>query len=684
MAGTRNAAGKNGYGADAIEMLEGLDAVRKRPGMYIGGTGPEGLVHLLWELIDNAIDEAAAGHATRVGVAFHADGSYEVADDGRGIPTGRHAKKRVSALEVVFTELHAGGKFGGGAYAASGGLHGVGASVVNALSRRLVVEVERDGLRSRLCFNERVAGQFDDQDTFRRTHDLEAVAKVPRSRTGTRVRFWPDTDIFEEGAAIEVADVRGRLEQMSFLVPGIEIVLADRRRGASGEPQVFKSKLGLADYVESMSVGEPVTDVITLSGTDSFVEKVPVGGKLTEVSRECQVELAYRWVKGFDTTLVSFVNTIPTSDGGTHVAGFERALTYVTNNSLLGEAKKLKRFKDDGRSLKEDVQEGLVAVLKVTVPEPQFRGQTKRELGTPAVQSVTYNVVKAGLENWLRTGKKTQVNALRDKVIAAITTRLTQRQQREALRRASALGSAGLPPKLADCRTTDVASSELLIVEGDSAAGPTKEGRNSETQAVLPIRGKIINAGKANLKQVLDNAEAEAIFTALGAGSGKDFNLDACRYGRVVILADADVDGAHIRCLLLTLFFHFTRPLLAAGRVYVAMPPLFTVSEKGRNPAKHYAYEDVDRIRICDALDAAGKTYTVGRNKGLGEMDVDELAYTTLDPATRVLRRVTIDDAAAMVDATRRFETLMGRDVEERRNFIVANSALFDREALDI
>jgi DNA gyrase subunit B len=671
------------YGASAIQMLEGLEAVRKRPGMYIGGTGSDGLSHLLWELIDNAIDEAAAGHAHHIGVTFHDDGSYEVTDDGRGIPIDRHPKKKVSALEVVFSELHAGGKFGGGAYTASGGLHGVGASVVNALSRRLVVEVERDGARWRLTFVDRQPGRVTD-DKFVKTHELERVASVPAGRTGTRVRFWPDTDLFDPEATITAAQVRNRLGQMCFLVPGLEIILVDRREGA-GPPEVLTSKLGLADYVEHLSVGEPITDVVTLDGEGAYEEVVPVDGKMRPVDRVCRVEAAFRWVKGYDTTLVSFVNTIPTPDGGTHVAGFERAFTYVVNDALqLGEAKKLKKFKDEARATRDDVQEGLVAVLKVTVPEPQFRGQTKRELGTPAVQRVTYDAVKAGLAEWFERGRKTQVDGLRSKIVGAIEVRLTQRQQRENLRRASALGSTGLPAKLADCRTTDVDASELLIVEGDSAAGPAKQGRNSEVQAVLPIRGKIINAGKATLKQVLDNAEAEAIFTALGAGSGPEFNLAACRYGRVVILADADVDGSHIRCLLLTLFFHYTRPLLEAGRVYVAMPPLYTIKEGGRDGAKHYCYGEPERDEVLARLEAAGTRYTITRNKGLGEMDVAELAATTLEPATRVLRRVTMGDAAAAAAAAEAFEVLMGKDVESRKAYIIQNSALLPRDELDI
>ncbi|MGD9751324.1 MAG: type IIA DNA topoisomerase subunit B [Acidimicrobiia bacterium] len=664
-------------------MLEGLEAVRKRPGMYIGGTGSDGLSHLLWELIDNAVDEAAAGHASKVTVTFHDDGSFEVEDNGRGIPIDRHTRKKVSALEVVFTELHAGGKFGSGAYAASGGLHGVGASVVNALSRKLVAEVDRDGGTHRLTFVDRAAGRFDG-NRFRKGHDLEVVAKVPVWRTGTRVRFWPDTDIFDADAAISYPAVRDRVAQMCFLVPNLEVTLVDRREGATGEPERFVSKRGLVDYVEHLSVGEPITEILTITGDGTYEENVPVDGKMAVVARQCHVELALRWVKGYETKLISFVNTIPTTDGGTHVAGLERAMTFALNDKLaLDDAKKLKKFKDEARATREDIQEGLVAVLKVTVPEPQFRGQTKRELGTPKVQSITYDVVKTGINDWIATGKKSHINAVRDKLIAAVEARLVSRQQRETLRRASALGSTGLPDKLADCRSTDVGETELLIVEGDSAAGPTKAGRNSEFQAVLPIRGKILNAGKATMKQVLENAEAEAIFTVMGAGSGADFDPAAARYGRVVILADADVDGAHIRCLLLTLFYSYMRPLLEQGRIYVAMPPLFTIKETSGAKTKHFAYDDADRQRICDGLTAAGKNFKIGRNKGLGEMDVDELAQTALDPETRVLRRVTLDEGEAAAAATA-FDVLMGRDVGPRRDWIVERSAFVDREILDI
>ena len=408
-AATAKGAGKKsgtGYDADAIQTLEGLEAVRKRPGMYIGGTGSAGLTHLVWELIDNAVDEAAAGHCNRIEVTFHRDKSVEVSDNGRGIPIDKHPKLKVSALEVVLTELHAGGKFGGGAYGASGGLHGVGASVVNALSTQLVAEVDREGFTWQLSFLDRVAGHFDSRDRFKPDHELAKTKKIAPKRTGTRVRFWPDWDIFDADATIDIEHVRQRVSQMCFLVPGLKVVLLDKRSGSSDEPEEFVSRGGLADYVDYLSLDENVVEVITLTGNGTFEEKVPVDGKMSTVQRDCRVDVAMRWIKGYDTTLLSFVNTIPTSQGGTHVAGFERALTYTITDVLLSNTRKLSSLAKTGddKAKKEDVQEGLVAVVKVTFPEPQFRGQTKQELGTPSVQSIVYDIVKTGLSDWLNPG----------------------------------------------------------------------------------------------------------------------------------------------------------------------------------------------------------------------------------------------------------------------------------------
>ena len=674
-----------GYDADAIQTLEGLEAVRKRPGMYIGGTGSQGLMHLVWELLDNAVDEAAAGFADRVDITLHRDNSVEVADNGRGIPIDRHAKRKVSALEVVLTELHAGGKFGGSAYGASGGLHGVGASVVNALSTRLVAQVDRDGHTHELGFNERVAGQFSGS-TFTAGHHLEKVKRISKNKTGTRIRFWSDRDIFDPEARFDVDQVRDRVVQACFLVPGVKIRVVDKRSGGSAEPFEFVSRGGLADLVDHLSSGGNACEVITLSGIDTFTERVPVNGKMSDVQRECLVEVALRWVKEYETRVESFVNTIPTSHGGTHTAGFDRALTRAVNDVLLKDTRKLAKLARDNkhRAIKEDVQEGLVAACKVVFPEPQFRGQTKQELGTPAIEKIVYDVVKRGLTDWFTaSGPRTHVTAVREKLSNAVINRVSSRQMLETRRRAASMGSTGMPDKLADCRRHGP-DSELIIVEGDSAAGPAKAGRDAEYMAILPLRGKVVNAGKATMKQVMDNAEAQALFTAIGAGSGRDFDLESARYGRIVILCDADVDGSHIRCLLLTLIHEYMRPLLEAGRVYVAQPPLYSCRQ---GDTVHRAFSDEERDEITARLTKGGRkaeNLRWNRFKGLGEMNVEELAECALDPETRILRRLTMDDGAAAGHAAELFETLMGADVARRREYLIANSALLDPAALDV
>ncbi len=674
-----------GYDADAIQTLEGLEAVRKRPGMYIGGTGSQGLMHLVWELLDNAVDEAAAGFADRIDITLHRDNSVEVADNGRGIPIDRHTKRKVSALEVVLTELHAGGKFGGSAYGASGGLHGVGASVVNALSTRLVAQVDRDGHTHELGFNERVAGQFSGS-TFTAGHHLEKVKRISKNKTGTRIRFWSDRDIFDPEARIDVDQVRDRVVQACFLVPGVKIRVVDKRSGGSAEPFEFVSRGGLADLVDHLSSGGNACEVITLSGIDTFTERVPVDGKMSDVQRECIVEVALRWVKGYETRVESFVNTIPTSHGGTHTAGFDRALTRAVNDVLLKDTRKLAKLARDNkhRAIKEDVQEGLVAACKVVFAEPQFRGQTKQELGTPAIEKIVYDVVKRGLTDWFTaSGPRTHVTAVREKLSNAVINRVSSRQMLETRRRAASMGSTGMPDKLADCRRHGP-NSELIIVEGDSAAGPAKAGRDAEYMAILPLRGKVVNAGKATMKQVLDNAEAQALFTAIGAGSGRDFDLESARYGRIVILCDADVDGSHIRCLLLTLIHEYMRPLLEAGRVYVAQPPLYSCR---LGDTVHRAFSDEERDEITARLTKGGRkaeNLRWNRFKGLGEMNVEELAECALDPETRILRRLTMDDGAAAGHAAELFETLMGADVARRREYLIANSTLLDPAALDV
>ena len=674
------------YDADAIQTLEGLEAVRKRPGMYIGGTGSPGLTHLLWELIDNGVDEASSGFANKIEVTLHRDRSIEVADNGRGIPIDLHAKKKVSALEVVLTELHAGGKFGGGAYGSSGGLHGVGASVVNALSQKLVAEVDRDGHTHQLSFKERVPGHFNG-GRFKKSHTLDKIKRISKNKTGTRIRFWPDFDIFDDEARIDWDEICERVTRSCFLVPNLKVKVVDKRTGGAEEPFEFVSRGGLADLVDSMSIGENVSGIVSLSGIDTFTERVPVDGKMTEVERECTVDIALRWVKGYDNQVASFVNTIPTSEGGTHMAGFDKAMTRAVNDVLLAGTKQLARLAKENKhkATKDDVREGLVAAVKVTFPEPQFRGQTKQELGTPSIEKIVYSVVKEGMTEWF-TGvgaKKVHVDNVRKKLANAVINRVTSKQALDNKRKAASLGSTGMPDKLADCRTHGE-NSELILVEGDSAAGPAKQGRNSENVAILPLRGKIVNAGKATTKQVLDNTEAQSLFAAMGAGSGKDFNIADCRYGRLVILCDADVDGSHIRCLLLTLIYNYMRPLLEYGRVFAAQPPLYTVKI---NDVTYHAFTDEERdeqtAEICKGTTRRPENVNWQRFKGLGEMNVDQLAETALNPETRILRRLTMEDAIEAKQADNMFEILMGSDVSRRKDYVIRNSALMDREALD-
>ena len=679
------------YDADSIETLEGLEAVRKRPAMYIGGNGSEGLMHLVWEIVDNAVDEAAADFAKKIDITLRRDGSIEVADNGRGIPVDKHPDRDVSALEVVFTELHAGGKFGEGAYKASGGLHGVGASVVNALSTRVDVEVRRDGYVHELSFKDQEPGHFVG-NKFTPGSNVRPTARRTRA-TGTRVRFYPDRDLFHPEARVDADEVRRRVQQMCYLVPDLKMTVVDSRPGEGSEPFTFVSRGGLADLVKAQSEhigGDAVSGVITVNGIERFTEKVPVDGRIIEVERECTVEIALRWMAGYDNDVVSFVNTIPTPSGGTHLAGFDKALTRVVNSVLLKDNRKLAALsrqhkKSKTSATKDDLREGLVAAVKVTFSEPQFRGQTKQELGTPAVEGIVARVTYEQLKEWFEPGggPRTQVKAIGDKVAAAVANRVASKQMLDTKRKAASLGSTGMPDKLADCRVHGD-EAELILVEGDSAAGPAKRGRDSEFMAILPLRGKIVNAAKASPKQVLDNAEAKAIFTAMGAGAGEAFDIDDARYGRIVILCDADVDGSHIRCLLLTLIHKYMTEMLVQGRVFSAQPPLYTARVGDKT---YRAYSDEERDRITDEL-CRGKRKRDNvkwqRFKGLGEMNTDELRHCALDPATRTLRRLTMADAEQAGNAAEMFDVLMGSDVSVRRDYLIANSSLVDTEMLDI
>ncbi len=679
------------YNARDLAVLEGLDAVRKRPGMYIGSNDGRGLMHCLWEIVDNGVDEAIAGHAKKVQVTLHPDGSVEVSDDGRGIPVDIEPKTKLSGVEVVMTKLHAGGKFGGTSYAVSGGLHGVGASVVNALSERLDVEVDRSGKTYGVSFRRGVAGEFDGPQpgaAFQRRHGLRVIGTVPRSRTGTRVRWWADPQVFTKDAEYDVQALRDRLIQTSFLVPGLTVTLRDLRGGEDVES--FTHKGGVTEYVEHLSSGDPVTGVVRLHGAGHFHETVPVldaQGHMTsqEVERELTVDIALRWMGGYDTDVRSFVNVIATPKGGTHVAGFERALVKVLNEQA--KAARVLRSADESIT-KEDALEGLVGVVAVRVPEPQFEGQTKEILGTPAASRIVSQVVAKELAKWIANpprGEKASSKALLEKVAGAMRARVAARTQRDTQRRKTALESSALPAKLVDCRSEDIERNELFIVEGDSALGTAKMARDAEFQALLPIRGKILNVQKASLADMLKNAECAAIIQVIGAGSGRTFDIDQARYGKVILMSDADVDGAHIRCLLLTLMHRYLTPLLEAGRVYAAMPPLHRIEalgSGGKPGAVHYTFTDGEMRSTLKDLEKKGRRWRdpIQRYKGLGEMDAQQLRETTMGFGTRQLRRISVKDAAV---ASEVFDLLMGSDVAPRKEFIIAGAGSLDRGRID-
>ncbi|RJL34410.1 DNA gyrase/topoisomerase IV subunit B [Bailinhaonella thermotolerans] len=680
------------YTARHLSVLEGLEAVRKRPGMYIGSTDSRGLMHCLWEIVDNAVDEALGGHCTRIDVTLFADGSVEVRDNGRGIPVDIEPKSGLSGVELVMTKLHAGGKFGGGSYAASGGLHGVGASVVNALSARLDVAVDRDGRTHALSFRRGVPGVFDGEGPkakFKKKSGLVEAGRVAKRVTGTRVRWWADRQIFLPDAEISVEELHARARQTAFLVPGLTVAVRDER-GEEPAEEEFRFDGGIAEFTEFLARDEAVCDMLRFEGVGHFTETVPVlddQGHMTsaEVQRELSVDIAMRWGRGYDTTLRSFVNVIATPKGGTHVAGFERALVQTLNEQLR-ETRLLKN--GDDPVTKEDALEGLTAVVTVRLPEPQFEGQTKEILGTSAASRIVAQVVRKELRAALTTQKraqKQQMRAVLEKIVAAAKARVAARTHRENQRRKSALENSALPAKLVDCRSDGVDRSELFIVEGDSALGTAKLARDSEFQALLPIRGKILNVQKASVADMLKNAECAAIIQVVGAGSGRTFELEAARYGKVILMADADVDGAHIRCLLLTLVHRYMRPLLEAGRVFAAVPPLHRIelTNPGRGQEKYlYTYSDAELHKTLRDLEKRGKRWKepIQRYKGLGEMDADQLAETTMDPSRRLLRRIRVEDAEA---AERVFNLLMGNEVAPRREFIVNSAAEIDRDQID-
>ncbi len=786
------------YDADSLTVLEGLDAVRKRPGMYIGTTDSQGLMHCLWEIIDNAVDEALAGACDHIIVTLHDDGSIEVADNGRGIPVDVEPKTKLTGVEVVLTKLHAGAKFGNASYNAAGGLHGVGSSVVNALSLRLDVEVDRDGKTHHMAFRQGHPGVYSDADPehpspaspFKRTRknkptELEIIGTVSPKTTGTRVRYWADPEIFNSTAHFSYEQLIDRVRQTSFLVPGLKITVIDEHvpegesanieeidspednlvENNAAEDNIAENNLlenqpdniddsavefeelesetalededksedsesednkseestaqsianaesansvqnkhhprvieflhngGVKDFVDFLSKGEAVSDIWRISGEDTYIEEtqaVDSSGELhaQQVTRKCGVDIAMRWVNGYDSTIISFVNVVETPGGGMHVDGFMQGLTKQIRKAVEDNARKLKvNLKDANTKIeRDDIMAGLVAVVTVRIAEPQFQGQTKDVLGTAQVKPIVMKMTDAQFGEMItgsKRGFKEQSSRVLEKIVSEMHARIQARKTKEVTRRKNALESASMPPKLSDCQPGNDDVAELFIVEGDSALGTAKAARNSAFQALLPIRGKILNVQKASLAQMLSNKECAAIIQVVGAGSGASFDISQARYNKIVMMTDADVDGAHIRILLLTLFYRYMRPLIEHGHVYAAVPPLHRIALAGKRKGEYiYTYSDDELAGKLDDLQAKGIDFNsdIQRYKGLGEMDADQLADTTMDPRTRMLRRIRMEDAQ---QASEVFDLLMGDDVPPRKQFIVDNADDFDRSKID-
>ena len=758
---------KDNYGAGSLTVLEGLDAVRKRPGMYIGTTDSQGLMHCLWEIIDNSVDEALAGVCNHIVVTLHSDGSVEVADNGRGIPVDIEPKTKLTGVEVVLTKLHAGAKFGNSSYGASGGLHGVGSSVVNALSSRLDVEVDRDGKTHHMSFHQGHPGVYTDADSehpspdapFKRTRknrptELEIIGKVSPKTTGTRIRYWADPEIFNDTAEFSYEQLIDRVRQTSFLVPGLKITVIDENipetgdesvdemlevddiaNAAGDEPQEiaesdesehdaagheeaaeqieeadvaaqpqgskythsrieeFCHTGGVKDFVDYLSKGEAVSAIWRITGEDTYVEETQAvgdGGELhaQKVTRNCAVDIAMRWTNGYDTTMRSFVNVVETPGGGTHVDGYLLGLTKQIRKAIEDNARKLKvNLKDSNMKVeRDDILAGLVAVVTVRIAEPQFQGQTKDVLGTAQVKPIVSKMTDRQFGEMItgsKRGYKEQSGRVLEKIVGEMHARIQARKTKEVTRRKNALESASMPPKLSDCQPGNDDVAELFIVEGDSALGTAKAARNSGFQALLPIRGKILNVQKASLSQMLSNKECAAIIQVVGAGSGASFDIEQARYNKVIMMTDADVDGAHIRILLLTLFYCYMRPLIEYGHVYAAVPPLHRIALTGAHKGEYiYTYSDDELAGKLADLDKKHISYNedIQRYKGLGEMDADQLADTTMDPRTRMLRRIRMEDAE---QASQIFSLLMGDDVPPRKAFIVENADDFDRSKID-
>jgi DNA gyrase subunit B len=644
------------YGASDIQVLEGLEAVRKRPGMYIGSTGPRGLHHLVYEIVDNAVDESLAGYCDTIVVTILEDGALRVVDNGRGIPVDVHPVEKRSTVEVVLTVLHAGGKFGGGGYAVSGGLHGVGSSVVNALSSKLDVAVSRQG------------------NVYRQTYhigvpDAPLKKEEATTETGTTITFWPNADIFET-VEFDYETLRSRFQQTAFLNKGLSISLTDERPLEEGEEKrsdTFLYERGLVDYVEYLNNAKKA----------EVIHDEVISFETEDTERHMALEIAMQWTTSYSESVHTYANVINTHEGGTHEEGFRAALTTLVNK--YARDKNLLKEKDENLT-GDDVREGLTAVISIKLSEPQFEGQTKTKLGNTEAKSFVQRVVGDQLTDWFDRNPNQARDIIR-KSIQAATARLAARKAREQTRRKGLLEGGGMPGKLSDCSSKDPTESEIFLVEGDSAGGSAKTGRDPRTQAILPLRGKILNVEKARLDRALGNAEIQAMITAFGTGIGEDFDGEKARYHKVVLMADADVDGQHITTLLLTLLFRYMRPLIELGYVYLAAPPLYRI--KWTNAEHDYVYSDTERDALVELGKANGKRLpkesAIQRYKGLGEMNHQELWDTTMNPETRTLRQITLDDAA-IADGI--FATLMGDDVELRRNFIQQNAK--DVRFLDI
>lgn len=644
------AGGDTTYEASNIQVLEGLEAVRKRPGMYIGSTGPRGLHHLVYEIVDNSVDEALAGHCDTISVTITKDGWIRVKDNGRGIPVSTHPTEGISTVQVVLTILHAGGKFGGGGYAVSGGLHGVGASVVNALSTRLKVQVAREGFLWNQAFQIGVP-------------DAPLQKGAAADYTGTQIEFLADPTIFET-VEYDYETLRARFQQMCFLNKGLRISLEDER---NGRVDSYHYERGLMDYVEYLNA----------SKKSEIVNEEIISFEYETKEKNMSLEVAMQWTNAYNESVHTYANTINTHEGGTHEEGFRAALTTLLNK--YAREKSLLKEKDENLT-GDDCREGLTCVISVKLAEPQFEGQTKTKLGNTEVKAFVQKIVNEQLGDWLGRNPNVAKDIIR-KAIQAASARQAARKAREATRRKGLLESGGMPGKLRDCSSRDPVVSEIYIVEGDSAGGSAVRGRNPATQAILPLRGKILNVEKARLDRALGNAEVQALITAFGTGIGEEFDVTKIRYHKCVLMADADVDGLHIRTLILTLLFRYMRPLIEHGYVYLAQPPLFKI--KWSNSEHQYVYSDAERDKALADGAAAGrripKENAIQRYKGLGEMDYDELWSTTMDPDRRTLLQVTLDDAAR---ADEIFSTLMGEDVEARRSFIQQNAK--DVRFLDI